>query len=1077
MLNFIKQKYDQKKFLEFIQSKIDLFEKNYQDLTEVEKHKNIKKSNFLGSVDLDDGELGVFEFELTDNTDIENNRVSINTFLKKKVTDNILKGAIAVFYNPNKSVWRLSFVKIDYDDNLKEFATPPTRASFILGENVPLKTVKIQLNQISKSIESINSAFSVEPVSKEFFKEYKNLYKILCEDIATYPSNHNFEDLATISFFVKKLLGRIVFLFFLQKKGWLGATDNTWTDGDRKFLVNLFKDYKKNKNATNFYNDLLAPLFFDALNTDRRQAENRDYFDVLDCKIPYLNGGLFTKDKRDIKLVENSIKIEDEIFEKIFELFSNYNFTIIENSPEDVDIAIDPEMLGKVFEDLLEDRKQKGAFYTPREIVHYMCQQSLINYLKGIFTANENEQDIKDLVLHKKTDNNKLIKSLAIEVKQALQDIKVLDPAIGSGAFPMGMLHEIVSALHCIDKSINIAEIKKQVIQNSIYGVDIEESAVEIAKLRFWLSIVVDSDKPELLPNLFYKIMVGNSLLETINGYDPIGNRQSSIVREIQADIKEYYNCDDNNAKDDIKDRIHANLDKVISNKLNDKIKQFNDNAKNSFLDDTKAKQKEREKLSQDADLCQKILKDFKNHDYTTTELFFYKIYFADVLDNGGFDVVIANPPYIKENKNKSAFKGTYDMECYKGNLDIWYLFGCKSIDLLKEQGILCFIAQNNWVTSFGASKFRNKVLEKTRMLEFIDFGSQMIFDTASIQTMIMFLRKENITDEYICQYSKINKKIDKKDIHKFLNKQNLGDFDIYESNIEPINLINKNITFLNATLSRVINKVKAQQNIYLDDRKEITNGVQVQQESVNKKSLEKLGKGYRLNEGIFNLTTQEKEELSLNDNELELIKPLYTSEQVDRYFTHNKNSLWVIYTDSKFKYAENIEPYPNIKNHLDRFQKVITTHNKPYGIHRARNESFFKGEKILSLRKCVDRPVFSYVKFDSYVNQAFYVIKTNRISLKYLTLLLNSKLITFWLKYKGKMQGSNYQIDKEPILEIPIKNIQNTNFFEQKADEILKAKEQGLDTTKLEVEVDQMVYKLYELTDDEIAIVEKSVQ
>lgn len=1097
MLNFIKQKYNQKDFLEFIKSKIPSFEKNYEDLADIENHKNISKSNFLGLADLDDGELGVFEFELSDNTDIENNRVSINTFLKKKVQDNILKGAIAVFYNANKTVWRLSFIKIDYDENLQEFATPPTRASFILGENVPLKTVETQLSQISNSIESISSAFSVEPVSKKFFDEYKKLYKTLCEDIATYPTNQNFEDRDTISFFVKKLLGRIVFLFFLQKKGWLGATDDTWTDGDRRFLVNLFEKYKNDKNTepcrsvnkqgelTNFYNDLLAPMFFDALNTDRRQAEKPDYFDVLDCKIPYLNGGLFTKDERDIELEKNSIKIEDELFEKIFDLFSSYNFTIIEDSPEDVDIAIDPEMLGKVFEDLLEDRKEKGAFYTPREIVHYMCQQSLINYLKGIFThstssgqATEVEQDIRDLVLYKKTDNNALVNKRAKEVKQALEDIKVLDPAIGSGAFPMGMLHEIVSALHSIDKSTNVAELKKQVIQNSIYGVDIEESAVEIAKLRFWLSIVVDSDKPEPLPNLFYKIMVGNSLLETINGYDPIGNRQSSTVREIQADIKEYYNCDDNKAKQIIKDKIHVNLDKLITKKLDEKNKEnqkkFDDNY-DLFRTDKK-KIKELDNLKSDIQLYTKILNDFKNHDYMTTELFFYKIYFADVLDNGGFDVVIANPPYIKEYENKSAFKGTYDMECYKGKLDIWYLFGCKSIDLLKEQGILCFIAQNNWVTSFGASKFRNKVLEKTKILEFIDFGSQMVFDTASIQTMIMFLRKENIIDEYICQYSKINKKIDKKDIHKFLNKQNLGDFDIYESNIEPTNLINKNITFLNATLSRVINKVKAQQNIYLDDRKEITNGVQVQQESVNKKSLEKLGKGYRLNEGIFNLTTQEKEELSLNDNELELIKPLYTSEQIDRYFTHNKNSLWVIYTDSKFKYAENIEPYPNIKNHLDRFQKVITTDNKPYGIHRARNESFFKGEKILSLRKCVDRPVFSYVKFDSYVNQAFYVIKTNRISLKYLTLLLNSKLITFWLKYKGKMQGSNYQIDKESILEIPIKNIQNVSSFEQKANEIIKAKEQGLDTTELETEVDQMVYKLYELTDDEIAIIEKSV-
>lgn len=731
MLNFINKKYNQQDFLEFIQSKITSFEKNYEELVDLENHKNIKQSAFLGLADLDDGELGVFEFELTDSTDIENNRVSINTFLKKKVQDNILKGAIAVFHNANKSVWRLSFIKIDYDENLQEFATPPTRASFILGENVPLKTVESQLSQISNSITSINSAFSVEPVSKKFFIEYKELYKKLCENIANYPKQGKtgFDDVSNVSFFVKKLLGRIVFLFFLQKKGWLGATDDTWTDGDRRFLVNLFEKYKttssfrqapttestfkttpscstshpfKEGELPNFYNDLLAPLFFDALNTDRRQDEKPDYFDVLDCKIPYLNGGLFTKDERDIELEKNSIKIEDKLFEKIFDLFSSYNFTIIEDSPEDVDIAIDPEMLGKVFEDLLEDRKEKGAFYTPREIVHYMCQQSLINYLKGKFDSEENEQDIKDLVLNKKTDNSSFIYNNAGAIINAVKNIKVLDPAIGSGAFPMGMLHEILGVLCSLEKTnfAKKAELKKEIIQNSIYGVDIEESAVEIAKLRFWLSIVVDSDTPEPLPNLFYKIMVGNSLLETINGFDPLRDvhANNADLKRVLSDIKEYFDCNDNVKKGTIKYNIQNNVIKLIREKATNRFGKYILQDKLSFDDSvlSKKEQKERDELLATQKLVQKVIGDL--HDSgQTTELFFYKIYFADVLDNGGFDVVIGNPPYGVSIK-KGSYRDSIVNEVGKvPDFEIYYFFIEKAYPLLKDKGILSYIIPNTF--------------------------------------------------------------------------------------------------------------------------------------------------------------------------------------------------------------------------------------------------------------------------------------------------------------------------------------------------------------------------------------------
>ena len=212
---------------------------------------------------------------------------------------------------------------------------------------------------------------------------------------------------------------------------------------------------------------------------------------------------------------------------------------------------------------------------------------------------------------------------------------------------------------------------------------------------------------------------------------------------------------------------------------------------------------------------------------------------------------------------------------------------------------------------------------------------------------------------------------------------------------------------------------------------------------------------------------------LKLTQTEMSLIKPYFTTNEIHKYYGNNQNKYWLIYTSSEFKNPEKIKPFSNLKKHLDKFSKVITSDNKPYGLHRTRKETFFVGEKIIALRKCSKEPIFTYTDFDCYVSATFYIIKTGRINLKYLTALFNSKLIAFWLKYKGKMQGNNFQIDKAPILSIPIKNIENTKLFEIVVDQILDLKEQNEETTLLENQIDLMVYKLYELTYKEVKIVD----
>jgi adenine-specific DNA-methyltransferase len=439
--------------------------------------------------------------------------------------------------------------------------------------------------------------------------------------------------------------------------------------------------------------------------------------------------------------------------------------------------------------------------------------------------------------------------------------------------------------------------------------------------------------------------------------------------------------------------------------------------------------------------------------------------------------VVIGNPPYIKEYEGKEIFDGLRDNEVYQGKMDIWYMFTANAIKLLKIKGTLNFIAPNNWITNSGASKMRNFMLSNSKIIQLIDFGSFMVFDSASIQTMIMQFTNEK-SDNYTFDYRKIiaTKPIFE-DAIDLINNNKSEASEILYPNISIHNYINKLLTFTNNINDVILNKLKEKQTFFLDEKKEVAQGIVFPQDFINKASALKINDLTFVGKGIFGLSELEKTELELSESELKLIKPYYTSEQFSRYAANKKNKLWIIYTSSKFKNPDAILPYPNIKKHLDKFVDVITSDNKPYGLHRTREENFFKGEKIIVQRKCAGKPVFTYTDFDTYVSATFYVIKTENLNQKYLTGVLNSRLIEFWLKNKGKMQGNNFQLDKEPLLNIPLikPNIEVQNKIESKVNEILllKAEDSKTDTQVLEQEIDAMVYELYGLSAEEIAIVE----
>lgn len=472
---------------------------------------------------------------------------------------------------------------------------------------------------------------------------------------------------------------------------------------------------------------------------------------------------------------------------------------------------------------------------------------------------------------------------------------------------------------------------------------------------------------------------------------------------------------------------------------------------------------------------------------------FDYRVSFPKIFPKG-FDAIVGNPPYVKEGKIDKRImehiKNSYCAPYYQGKMDIWYFFVCNVLDLLKENGLLGYIAPNNWTTNSGASKLRNKVINDSKIVEMIDFGSYMVFEDASIQTMNFIFQKNKSEDNYSFLHSKlIEHNKSNQDAISLLKQEKNKNNIILTPKVKRQDFIDKYLVFGSKQVSKLLSKIKDKSNFYFNKNDELTQGIVAPQDSVNKKSAKLLN--IPVSTGVFILSNSELKSLKLNKKELSLIKPLYTSEQVHRYFTERDNKLNVIYTTSHFKDPNSLNDYPKLKNHLDRFQAIVTSTYKPYGLHRSRKESFFKGSKILVLRKCSELPVFSYVEFDSFVTQSFNVIKSNRTNLKYLTAILNSNLIRFWLLNKGKMQGDNFQLDTGPLLDIPIfksndKKIiskiakliddisltikTKTNATTQRERQFLEQKR-----SSIEAQINNEVYKLYDITPEEVAIIEQT--
>lgn len=1025
MMDFSKR-YDRNEFVKFLQTDF-LPEDDF--LTEIAEAEIQQETKYIKSItrlgDCPSLKLAVYEARHTSTNDA---RVGLSKEIFRFMANKRERKALVLFVpDGNDANYRFSLISIDLneteDGKIKRTYSNPRRYSYYLGEGIAARTPKDYLIRKKRvqNIVDLKERFSVEILNGDFFKEYKSQYKKFCDflqqDSEMQLSFSDFSDSGkAIRDYVKKMLGRIVFLYFVQRKGWL--------NGDYRYMSNLFAQ-STDAVKSDFLDCVLEPMFFGLLNTPKDERisnfkRNGWDFSLIPGweNIPYLNGGLFEQDEID----KCKSVFPQEYFTGLFDFFDTYNFTIDENDPDDNEVGIDPEMLGHIFENLLEDNKDKGAFYTPKEIVQYMCRESVIQYLKTHEPDEQYADAIEHLIRDGEVDKELQNKATAVQFSKWLSEVKVCDPAIGSGAFPMGVLNvlyhsrQLLYGFTRVNNVFSPAEVKREIIQNNIYGVDIEQGAVDIARLRFWLSLVVDETEPQPLPNLDYKIMQGNSLLESFMDYDlsrilPVNkdgkiskratkaastddvqrkivfSEEQDSIAEIQRLMRLYYSPDNHTLKEELKKEIDGRVKEHIvicgnnTPAIIDAVEKIDDNNKPFFL---------------------------------------WHLYFAEVFQKGGFDIVIGNPPYIKEGRmSKTYFLPYKSSPYYKGKMDIWYMFGCKGLDLLDKNGVLCFIATNNWVTSFGAGILRNKVMKETRICNLVDFGPVMMFDSASIQTMIMLFQKDNKTNDYAFDYRRLTKyKATEKDAIAMLTKSS-QDAEYFYPTIRRGNYIDRNFTFSRS--SDVLEHIKQHNNAIFLTSKEIAQGIVFPQDTLNRKNQSLLGNNFKEGEGIFVLSQCEKEALQLSLKELFLVKPYYTSSNINRYFVSQKNSLWTIYTDSSYKNSNSLNEYPHIKAHLDKYLSIFTSDNKPYGLHRAREERFFKDHKIIAMRKSVPRPIFAYCDFPCYVSQTFNMIQTDRVNMKYLTGLLNSSLIEFWLKNKGKMQGVNYQLDKEPLQEIPI--------------------------------------------------------
>ena len=1008
---------------------------------------------YLGKLNTGSYSIGLFYYQIQ-HGNVARKRVGLRNLVKSFINPNWGEFDAALVVFDSGSAWRLSFVC-----DIKGENTAAKRFTYVFGEsdnyyNTPVgRFDALQRNGIS--FENIKDAFSVERLNKDFFNGYKERYvKFL---------NHINDDTKENRDYVKKLLGRLVFLQFLQKKGWMGVPANQqgWNGGDKFYLNHLIERYEGNDRLLS---DVLEPLFFNTLN-ERRTNDLADSRLGDNIKIPYLNGGLFDKDELDKK----DIDFPYDYFKELMDFFAMYNFTIDENDPEDSEIGIDPEMLGHIFENLLEDNKDKGAFYTPKEIVQYMSKESVAQYLKSN-TPAELHTAIDSLIKQRVVEPILQNKENARLVNKVLSVVKVCDPAIGSGAFPMGVLNVLFDCRHLLygfigkNEDFSYAKVKREIIQNNIYGVDIEKGAVDIARLRFWLALVVDENEPQPLPNLDYKIMCGDSLLHRFALDAPFQNvlkdyNQKNGTHYTLDDYRQwvydYTDISDHTQKDNFRQKIE-DIKRAVKTKLSKeemgkiaKVRGAIDNLQmGDFFGD---KKKENEKKI-------KVLeKELKALEQQRAEIESNKIYeqafewrfeFPALLgENGdfmGFDIVIGNPPYVNVQlmsvKEKDQYKKIY--ESFFKRCDMFCLF--LELGLLKltsEEGIVTFIIPSVVHSNMSYQKIRDIILDHQWLSE-VRYTGGDVFNAPTVDTTILICNKKG------------NKNI---------------------KLTEAINFSNPKSHHVPADYFKKYNNV-----ISIGDDQ----GSEIFDKLFNP-NFDIVGNHYTVFQGIVTgnnpaFVFDTLQDALKKNVDVSLLHPLCHGRDLEKYKVRSRERR-ILYIDNDVKidnYLQTKEWLLCFKEALEKRREVRRSVIRWYGLQwpRVKAELDIKEKIILQNTRNESLKTRIVATLDDtgvYGTQGinFIIPKHSEDSLRYLLGILNSKLMNYLFATKFL----NLAIKAEYVKQVKLPNVsegQKTQ-IEDLVNAILQGKLSDADTSKEETAIDLLVYHLYGLTYDEVLIVD----
>lgn len=854
-------------------------------------------------------------------------------------------------------------------------------------------------------------AFDVEVVTDKFFADYQRVFTQVEDAVEGIPEGET----ETRRLYTQRLFNRLMFLRFIEKKGWLTY------NGDRNYLRALFDATEASGTDKNFLNDRLFWAFFRGLGNVTDLLEESAEVVERRGEVPFLNGGLFEMQEYDAR---NDVHIPNDKFAEILKLFERYNFTVTESTPLDIEVAVDPEMLGKVFEELVTGRHDSGSYYTPRPVVSFMCRESLKICL-------QNKTDETPECLQKFVDDGDATEIRNPEwVLRVLQTLRICDPACGSGAYLLGMMSELLRLREALFRSQNVDpgtsyQRKLDIIQQNLYGVDKDEFAINIAMLRLWLSLAVDyeGEVPEPLPNLDYKVATGDSLTGPAPEYLSLAN---PLIQEIQEYQAEYL-------------VTHVDAEKQ---ELREVIAELKEN-----------------------------LQEWQ----ASADEFVWQVEFAEVFQEGGFDIVIGNPPYVRQELIRSIkpiLKRLFP-EVYVGTADLYVYFYKRGTELLRAGGSLTYISSNKFLRAGYGKKLRIFFTDKMCLNALLDFGSVQVFK-ASVDTCIVLVENDAPDSEAFLAATFR----EEADIHRLS--------DAFQEQAISMHAYDLSSDGWALTSSNILGLIEKLQNTgtplgeYVDGfYRGVTTGFN----------------------GAFIIDEAKRKEIITQDpKSTEVIKPLLRGRDIKRYHTQWA-SLYLLFIPWHFPFHEDStitgvsqnaenqfrENYPSIYNHLLQYKDRLSNRNRAetgiryewYALQRCANTylSEFEKPKII-YRRIAQSLDAIYDTTGIFGLDTIFFIPTDDLSL---LAILNSKFFDWYARHKvlplnDPWAGGGLQFFAQYMEKVPIAGMTSEQRTELSdlVNQILADPESD-SVREIEREIDELVYQLYGLTEAEIELIKQT--